>query len=161
MGGQAKRVGVCHKASHHAHVIRFLQLHVPHGQEGIAEITWEFRQGPLQGHILAVDTEVIIEVLFKCLSESGTVAGAQGDKTSATATHRVLWLIHTSCQLHARLRTCRASMPATLHSDRNSDQRPATWQSTCHASIPAPLYTLTANQTTCRVRLPAPQDMEY
>ena len=53
--------------------------------------------------LLKQDTEVIIEGLFKCLSESGTVAGAQGDKTLATATHRVLWLIHTSCQLHARL----------------------------------------------------------
>ena len=145
MGGQAKRVGVCHKASHHAHVIRFLQL--PHGQEGIAwsfgtlnngrrcgqpgldgrEITRGFRQGLLQGHVLTVE------------------AGYRGDHRRAFQVSVREWYgcgctrrqdfsnCYTLCPLAnshqlptARLTTCHASMPATLHSDRNSHPRPAT-----------------------------------
>ena len=49
-------------------------------------------KGPSRGtySLSKQDTEVIIKGLFKCLSDSGTVAGAQGDKTSATATHCVI-----------------------------------------------------------------------
>ena len=65
---------------------------------------------PFQGHVLAV------EVGYGGDHRRAFLV-AQGDKTSATATHQLPT---------ARQTTCRASMPATLHSDRNSHQRPAT-----------------------------------
>ena len=75
-------------------------MRIPPGEEGIA---WSFGtleglgnpaqtgkkdsgEGPSRGTYLLSkqDTEAIIKGLFKRLSENGAVAGAQGDKTSAT-----------------------------------------------------------------------------
>ena len=150
MGGQAKRVGVCHKASHHAHVIRFLQLHVPHGQEGIAwsfgtlnngrrcgqlsqdgrEITWEFRQGPLHGHVLAVEAgyggdhwsafQVSVREWYGCRCTRRQDFSNRYTPCPLANSHQLSTARQTTT-------TCCASMPATLHSDRNSDQWPATY----------------------------------